>query len=147
MSSTESDSHLSKTIETNDLPINQTTVNMNTNEKSVNTALESIQTLQTPIIHNICPRTISGVLTQSNQNAIHWSSNGLIAFGCHNRVIIADTKKSVKVCQSMSCHVRYQSPEYDTDSYVFESINRFFKNCIQNIDILYVILYKNNNKL
>jgi hypothetical protein len=95
MSSNESQSPVIQSIDSNDLMTNMTKVN--TSEEVVNS-----RPLQTPIIHNISPRTISGVLTQTNQNAIDWSSNGLIAFGSHNRVIVADTKKSVKYCQSMS---------------------------------------------
>jgi hypothetical protein len=94
MSSNQSQSPVIQ-IDSNDLMTNMTKVN--TSEEVVNS-----RPLQTPIIHNISPRTISGVLTQTNQNAIDWSSNGLIAFGSHNRVIIADTKKCVRYCQSMS---------------------------------------------
>ena len=56
---------------------------------------------QKPVIQNISVRTLPGVLSQFNQNSIHWSTNGLIAFGSHNRVIVVDSIESLKVCQSM----------------------------------------------
>jgi len=81
-----------------------TSTEITTNRTRTSTTEENESTnwplQQTPIIHNISPRTISGVLNQYNQNAIDWSLNGLIGFGCQNRVIIADTKNSIKVCQS-----------------------------------------------
>ena len=56
---------------------------------------------QKPVIQNISPLTITGVLSQSNQNSIEWSVRGFIAFGSHSRVVVVDTLKSLRICQSM----------------------------------------------
>ncbi|CAG2181711.1 unnamed protein product, partial [Oppiella nova] len=72
---------------------------------SVSDDHSSIQSsLQKPVIQNISPRTISGVLSQSNQKAIDWSLNGLIAFASYNRVLVVDAIHGLRVCQSLHRH-------------------------------------------
>jgi len=58
------------------------------------------KTSTTPIIHNVSSRLLSGPLSPANQHAIDWSHNGLIAFANHNRVVIAQLKKTPNICQS-----------------------------------------------
>ncbi|CAG2111089.1 unnamed protein product [Medioppia subpectinata] len=70
--------------------------------------------LQKPVIQNISPRTISGVLSQWNQKAIDWSLSGLIAIGSHNRVVVVDALHGLKLCQSMSSHESKRNQSFNS---------------------------------
>lgn len=51
--------------------------------------------------YTITPMTVPGVLSTHNQDAIDWSANGFIAYGCQNVIVIVDTNcTSINYCQS-----------------------------------------------
>lgn len=52
--------------------------------------------------YTLFPSTISGVLHAQNSGALDWSSNGLIAYGCQNLVVIVDTRPTLSFRQSKS---------------------------------------------
>lgn len=51
--------------------------------------------------YSLSASTIPGILHAQNCGAIDWSLNGLLAYGCQNRVVIVDTKSPLSFCQSL----------------------------------------------
>lgn len=47
----------------------------------------------------ISPSTIPGILHMSNYGAMDWAPNGLIAYGCQNKIIIVDANNSMTYVQ------------------------------------------------
>ncbi|KAH9517429.1 WD repeat-containing protein 11 [Dermatophagoides farinae] len=54
--------------------------------------------------YTLFPSTISGVLHAQNSGALDWSSNGLIAYGCQNLVVIVDTRPTLSFRQTLHRH-------------------------------------------
>lgn len=57
-----------------------------------------------PEISSVPTRTLHGQLAMGNHDSLHWSSNGLLAFGCQNQVIVVETREPLKVCQTLDKH-------------------------------------------
>ncbi|XP_064464638.1 WD repeat-containing protein 11-like [Ornithodoros turicata] len=57
----------------------------------------------TPIIKKVSSRILPGALSTANKDAVEWGFQSLLAYGCHNHVIIVDTK-FMKVFQTLSGH-------------------------------------------
>lgn len=79
-------------------------VSSDSNKRVSITELIQSPTSTAPVIHNIPPRLFHGSLMQSNNNSLDWSWNGLLAFGCQNRVIIVEPRGAGRVCQSLHKH-------------------------------------------
>ncbi|KAF0987362.1 hypothetical protein HZS_471, partial [Henneguya salminicola] len=64
----------------------------------------------------VTPRLIPGVLHELNAGSIDWSYSGLIAYGCHNHIIICDYAV-LEVVQTISIHkdivtkISWKSPD------------------------------------
>lgn len=54
--------------------------------------------------YHISPSTIPGILHFGNNGAIDWSLNGLIAYGCQNRIVVVDTAGSLSYCTTLHRH-------------------------------------------
>ncbi|KAI1300015.1 WD repeat-containing protein 11 [Halotydeus destructor] len=57
-----------------------------------------------PEITSVATKTIPGQLAAANANSMSWSCNGLLAFGCQNQVVIADTKEPMAIVQTLDKH-------------------------------------------
>lgn len=54
-------------------------------------------------IVSVPTRTIHGQLAQGNHDSLEWSWNGLLAFGCQNQVVVAETR-DLNVVQTLDKH-------------------------------------------
>ncbi|RWS04712.1 WD repeat-containing protein 11-like protein [Dinothrombium tinctorium] len=55
-------------------------------------------------INAVNPRHLNGSLLNENSNSMHWSCNGFLAFGSHNKVIVVAAKNQLRVCQTLEKH-------------------------------------------
>eukprot|EP00041_Stephanoeca_diplocostata_P032128 m.1020836 g.1020836 ORF g.1020836 m.1020836 type:complete len:364 (+) comp24092_c0_seq2:168-1259(+) len=71
----------------------------------------------------LCARTISGPLEVNNYGATDWGANGLLAYGCHNNIVVADPY-SGQIVQTLvgghngpvtRCKLRPQPPQSTSD--------------------------------
>ncbi|XP_027197476.2 WD repeat-containing protein 11-like [Dermatophagoides pteronyssinus] len=54
--------------------------------------------------YTLFPSTIPGILHAQNSGALDWSSNGLIAYGCQNLVVIIDSRPTLSFRQTLHRH-------------------------------------------
>lgn len=58
------------------------------------------QSSSTSYRYSLFPSTIPGILHAQNSGALDWSSNGLLAYGCQNLVVIVDSRPELSFRQS-----------------------------------------------